>query len=43
MKDIGAIQNLAMACHQQTDGQTERKIQEVQAYFRNYDQQNCNK
>jgi transposase InsO family protein len=36
MKDIGVTQILSTANHQQTDGQSERKIQEVQAYLRNY-------
>jgi hypothetical protein len=36
MKTIGARQKLATAYHQQTDGQTERKIQEIRAYFRHY-------
>ena len=36
MKDIGAIQILSTAHHQQTDGQTERKIQEMQAFYRHY-------
>lgn len=36
MKDIGTRRILSTAHHQQTDGQTERKIQEVQAYYRHY-------
>ena len=36
MKDIGTTQILSTANHQQTDGQTERKIQEIQAILRNY-------
>jgi transposase InsO family protein len=36
MKDIGVTQILSTANHQQTDGQSERKIQEIQAYLRNY-------
>jgi Integrase zinc binding domain/Chromo (CHRromatin Organisation MOdifier) domain len=36
MKDIGATQILSTAHHQQTDGQTERKIQELQAFYRHY-------
>ena len=36
MKNITAIQVLSTAHHQQTDGQTERKLQEIQAYLRNY-------
>jgi transposase InsO family protein len=36
MKDIGTRQILSTANHQQTDGQTERKIQEIQAMLRNY-------
>ena len=36
MTDIGVTQILSTANHQQTDGQSERKIQEVQAYLRNY-------
>jgi len=36
MKDITVIHVLSTAHHQQTDGQTERKLQEVQAYLRNY-------
>jgi chromodomain-containing protein/p58 integrase-like protein len=33
---IGAAQRLSTAYHQQTDGQTERKIQELRAYYRHY-------
>jgi hypothetical protein len=43
MKGMGA-RILSTAHHQQTDGQTERKIQEIQSYLRNYldyDQRNC--
>ena len=36
VKDIGIIQILSTANHQQTDGQSERKIQEIQALLRNY-------
>jgi RNase H-like domain found in reverse transcriptase/Reverse transcriptase (RNA-dependent DNA polymerase)/Integrase zinc binding domain/Chromo (CHRromatin Organisation MOdifier) domain len=36
MEGIGSIQILSTSNHQQTDGQTERKIQEVQTYLRNY-------
>ena len=36
MKDIGTRQILSTANHQQTDGQSERKIQEIQAILRNY-------
>jgi len=36
MKEIGTTQILSTANHQQTDGQTERKIQELQVYFRTY-------
>jgi RNase H-like domain found in reverse transcriptase/Integrase zinc binding domain/Chromo (CHRromatin Organisation MOdifier) domain/Integrase core domain len=36
MKGMGAKQVLSTAHHQQTDGQTERKIQEIQSYLRNY-------
>ena len=36
MKDIGTTQILSTANHQQTDGQSERKIQEIQAILRNY-------
>jgi hypothetical protein len=36
MKNIGSEQVLATAYHQRTDGQTERKIQEIRAYFRHY-------
>jgi len=36
MKDIGSGQILSTAYHQQTDGQTERKIQEVRVFFRHY-------
>jgi transposase InsO family protein len=35
-KGIGIIQILSTANHQQTDGQSERKIQEIQSYLRNY-------
>ena len=43
MKAIGSEQLLSTAHHQQTDGQSERKIQELQAYYRHYlsyDQEN---
>ena len=43
MKEIGVKRILSTAHHQQTDGQSERKIQEVQAYYRHYlsyDQEN---
>jgi hypothetical protein len=43
MKTIGSRQVLSTAHHQQTDGQSERKIQELQAYYRHYldyDQEN---
>jgi hypothetical protein len=43
MKAIGSKQVLSTAHHQQTDGQSERKIQELQAYYRHfldYDQEN---
>ena len=36
MKGMGAKQVLSTAHHQQIDGQTERKIQEIQSYLRNY-------
>jgi reverse transcriptase-like protein/integrase-like protein/chromodomain-containing protein len=36
MKEIGSQQILSTAHHQQTDGQSERKIQELQAYYRHY-------
>lgn len=36
MAGIGSTQILSTAHHQQTDGQTERKIQEIRAYFRHY-------
>jgi hypothetical protein len=36
MEDINVIRMLATAYHQRTDGQTERKIQELRAYFRHY-------
>jgi RNase H-like domain found in reverse transcriptase/Reverse transcriptase (RNA-dependent DNA polymerase)/Integrase zinc binding domain/Chromo (CHRromatin Organisation MOdifier) domain len=36
MKEIGSMQILSTAHHQRTDGQTERKIQELQAYYRQY-------
>jgi hypothetical protein len=36
MKELGVMQILSTAHHQQTDGQSERKIQEVQAYLRHY-------
>jgi hypothetical protein len=36
MKDIGSEQRLSTAYHQQTDGQTERKIQELRVFFRHY-------
>ena len=35
-KGIGIMQILSIANHQQTDGQSERKIQEMQSYLRNY-------
>jgi hypothetical protein len=35
-KDIGTTHILSTANHQQTDGQSERKIQEIQALLRNY-------
>ena len=34
MKDIGILQILSTANHQRTDGQTERKMQEIQSYLR---------
>lgn len=43
MKEIGVKRILSTAHHQQTDGQSERKIQEIQAYYRHYlsfDQEN---
>jgi hypothetical protein len=43
MKSIGSEQLLSSSHHQQTDGQSERKIQEIQAYYRHYlsyDQEN---
>ena len=43
MKEIGVKRVLSTAHHQQTDGQSERKIQEIQAYYRHYlsyDQEN---
>jgi hypothetical protein len=43
MKGVGITQLLSTAHHQQTDGQSERKIQELQAYYRHYlsyDQEN---
>jgi hypothetical protein len=43
METIGSKQVLSTAHHQQTDGQSERKIQELQAYYRHYldyDQEN---
>jgi chromodomain-containing protein len=43
MKSIGPEQLLSTSHHQQTDGQSERKIQELQAYYRHYlsyDQEN---
>ena len=36
MESIGSEQILSTAYHQRTDGQTERKIQEIRAYFRHY-------
>ena len=36
MRKLGTKQILSTAHHQQTDGQTEKKIQELQAYFRAY-------
>jgi transposase InsO family protein len=36
MEDLGIKQILSTAHHQQTDGQSERKIQELQAYLRGY-------
>jgi hypothetical protein len=36
MNEIGSTVVLSTAYHQQTDGQTERKIQELQVYFRIY-------
>src|SRR5882762_10729960 len=36
MNEIGSTQLLSTAYHQRTDGQTERKIQELRAYFRHY-------
>ena len=36
MKQIGARQALSTAYHQRTDGQTERKIQEIRMFFRHY-------
>jgi hypothetical protein len=36
MEGIGALHKLSTAYHQQTDGQTERKIQELRAFFRHY-------
>ena len=36
MEDLGIEQLLSTAHHQQTDGQSERKIQEFQAYLRGY-------
>ena len=36
MKSIMATIQLSTAYHQQTDGQTERKIQEIRAYLRHY-------
>jgi integrase-like protein len=36
MRKIGSKQRLSTAHHQQTDGQTERKIQELRAYLRHY-------
>jgi transposase InsO family protein len=36
MKDLGVEQLLSTAHHQQTDGQSERKIQELQSYLRGY-------
>jgi RNase H-like domain found in reverse transcriptase/Integrase zinc binding domain/Chromo (CHRromatin Organisation MOdifier) domain len=43
MEEIGVKRILSTAHHQQTDGQSERKIQEIQAYYRHYlsyDQEN---
>lgn len=34
MKNIGILQILSTANHQRTDGQTERKMQEIQSYLR---------
>jgi RNase H-like domain found in reverse transcriptase/Reverse transcriptase (RNA-dependent DNA polymerase)/Integrase zinc binding domain/Chromo (CHRromatin Organisation MOdifier) domain len=36
MNEIGSEPSLSTAKHQQTDGQTERKIQELRAYLRHY-------
>jgi hypothetical protein len=36
VEEIGSTQVLSTSHHQQTDGQTERKIQELQAYYRHY-------
>jgi hypothetical protein len=36
MKDTGSEQLLSTAYHQQTDGQTERKIQEIRVFLRHY-------
>jgi hypothetical protein len=36
MAEIGSEQLLSTAYHQQTDGQTERKIPEIRAYLRHY-------
>jgi hypothetical protein len=36
MRSIGSEQVLSKANHQRTDGQTERKIQELRAYLRHY-------
>jgi RNase H-like domain found in reverse transcriptase/Reverse transcriptase (RNA-dependent DNA polymerase)/Integrase zinc binding domain/Chromo (CHRromatin Organisation MOdifier) domain/Integrase core domain len=36
MKEMGVTQILSTANHQQTDGQSERKIQEIQAFLRHY-------
>jgi len=36
MIQVGAKQKLSTAYHQQTDGQSERKIQEIRAYYRHY-------
>jgi Integrase zinc binding domain/Chromo (CHRromatin Organisation MOdifier) domain/RNase H-like domain found in reverse transcriptase/Integrase core domain len=36
MKEVGCDSILSTAEHQQTDGQSERKIQEIQQYLRNY-------
>lgn len=36
MKSIGSEQVLSTAHHQQTDGQSERKIQELQTFYRHY-------